>query len=175
MHGEVITFVNNFKARRPTFFNRVNVLDVGSADINGTNRQFFTNFKYTGVDIFQTKNVDIVCPIHEFPAKYPNLQNYDVVISTEMLEHDNHWQESMKAMHQLVKKGGLLLITCATNPRRVHGSVDVSPKSSPATNDYYHNVGFIEFSAVVNLLPFIWKLVEINSKVGDLRFVGIKG
>jgi hypothetical protein len=42
------------------------VLDVGSLDINGNNRYLFDNCEYTGLDIGEGPNVDIVMPIHEY-------------------------------------------------------------------------------------------------------------
>ena len=66
----------------------MSVLDVGSMDVNGTVKPIFEarGCKYTGLDIAEGKNVDIVMQLGEklpFKAKY-----FDVVVSTSCLEHD---------------------------------------------------------------------------------------
>lgn len=53
--------------------------------------------------------MDVVCSAHEFKSDEP----FDVVISTEMLEHNRHWLASLANMCKLVKSGGVLLFTCA--------------------------------------------------------------
>lgn len=132
MHQEVIDFTSYVKSKYPHFFKNVKVLDVGSLDINGNNRHLFTDCEYTGLDIIEGKNVDIVCPVHEFEGVF------DTVISTEMLEHDKHWKKSIEAMIRLSK--GIVIITAAGKNRKEHGTTEKSPEDSPATNDYYQNI-----------------------------------
>jgi len=85
MHKAVKEFIRDLSLLYPEFFTQVKVLDCGSLDINGSNRQFFKDSSYIGIDIVDGRNVDYVTRVHKFNA--PGL--YDVVISTEMLEHDN--------------------------------------------------------------------------------------
>ena len=60
------------------------VLDVGSGDINGNNRQYFGPGCYTGCDLAPGPNVDVVSPCHELPFEPAT---FDVIISSECLEH----------------------------------------------------------------------------------------
>jgi hypothetical protein len=90
MHPEQCFFVDVVKTAFPEYFVGTRVLDIGSLDINGNNRQFFTNCDYTGIDIGAGKNVDVVARGHEYIADEP----FDVVISTECFEHDEFWRES---------------------------------------------------------------------------------
>jgi hypothetical protein len=85
-HQAQIDYINSVKDNHPKFFKNKSVLDVGSMDINGNNTIHFTDCDYLGLDIGEGKNVDIVCPIHKFVSLY----KFDVVISTEMLEHDKY-------------------------------------------------------------------------------------
>lgn len=170
MHKEQVQYCNWVKHKFPQLFRHRSVLDVGSLDINGNNRGLFTCCNYTGVDIVAGKNVDIVCYIHE----YKNKTKYNVVISTEMLEHDIHWEKSIIKMYDLLLPDGLLLITCATTGRKEHGTINHQPKASPGTTNYYHNISLNEFLSVVGFLDFKKSEAIINPKSNDLYFYGVK-
>src|SRR3989339_1861899 len=118
MHKRVKSFILGIKAMHPEFFRYVKVLDCGSLDINGSNREFFEDSVYTGIDIADGRNVDQVTRVHKFSA--PGL--YDVIISTEMLEHDNCLSQSLHHMFNLLKPGGLMIITAAGFGREEHGT-----------------------------------------------------
>jgi len=137
-HQEQINFCKSVKEFMPDFFKGVSVLDIGSLDINGNNRYLFENYDYTGIDIGEGKNVDIVCKGHEF--KPNNGHQFDVVISTECFEHDKFYEETILNACRLLKSGGLLMFSCATIGRPEHGTTRTSPKDSPFTTDYYKNL-----------------------------------
>ena len=143
-HQEQINFCKSVKEFMPDFFKGVSVLDIGSLDINGNNRYLFDNYDYTGIDIGEGKNVDIVCKGHEF--KPNGGHQFDVVISTECFEHDKYWRETVRnVIDNLLKSGGLFIFTCATTGRPEHGTKRTSPSDSPFTSkaedceDYYMN------------------------------------
>ncbi len=148
MHTEQIEYCQKIANQYPEHFKNKTVLDVGSQDINGNNRYLFTDCTYLGLDIGPGKNVDIVKPVHIFyndeALKCKNTDNYvfgvDTIISTEMLEHDQYWQKSLKAMYKLLKPGGLLLVTAAGVNRAEHGTTRTTPEASPHTTDYYRNI-----------------------------------
>lgn len=173
MHTQQIEFIQSTLAKYPQYKNNVRILDVGSADINGNNRQFFImdTCTYTGIDIHEYDNVDIISKAHEFKSRY----RYDVVISGEMLEHDQYWKLSLQNMTKLTKKGGILIITCASTGRPEHGTNRTSPQDSPATTDYYYNISVEEFNQT--LQPSIhfsdWDTIY-NPHSCDLYFYGIK-
>ena len=146
------SFPENFKGK--------SVLDVGSMDINGNNRYLFDDCEYTGLDIGEGRNVDIVTPVHEFTGEY------DTVISTEMLEHDMHWPESIESMLSLA--GEFLIFTCAGPGRAEHGTTRTSPADSPFTNDYYMNLSVEDVSSVIDTSLFSDFLLD--SRGGDLYF-----
>lgn len=170
MHKQVKDFCTRIKRLYPEAF-RGDTLDVGSLDINGNNRYLFDG-TYTGLDIGQGANVDIVMPVHEYQAITD--RQYDCVISTEMLEHDRHWYESIRAMYHLVKPGGLLLITCATTGRPEHGTKATSEADSPFTTDYYRNIDWEDLRKAIDGLPFFDSSVQIYNDPADLHFYGIK-
>lgn len=61
-HDTQMWFFQNIKAFFPRFFDNVSVLEIGSLNINGTVREFFTNCNFTGIDIGPGPCVDIVIP-----------------------------------------------------------------------------------------------------------------
>lgn len=139
-HAEQRRFCTSVKEKFPERFKNASVLDVGSLDINGNNRYLFEDCRVTGIDIGPGRNVDVVTPCHLFVPAEP----FDIVLSTECLEHDPHWVESLQAMVRFTKPGGLLVITCATTGRPEHGTSRTDSFSSPLTSekwgDYYRNV-----------------------------------
>lgn len=155
------------KSKLPQFFTGKDVLDVGSMDVNGNNQYLFENCTYTWLDIWAGKNVDVVCPIKDYnPHK-----KYDVIISSEMLEHDKDYKASMERMYNLLKDWGLLLVTCAGKGRAEHGTVRTSPRSSPYTNDYYMN---IELTDVPYERDRDFTERSVSYYRTDLQFYGIK-
>lgn len=143
MHKEVKDFIQRMKEHHPVMFSEMKrVFEAGSLDINGTPRPYFKGAKYIGLDWRKGPGVDIVSLMHEYQGHKDG--SFDLVISTEMLEHDPHWIESVRNMCRLVRKGGSLLITCAGPGRHEH-DVETSPEKL-----YYENVG------VVSLVDAIW-------------------
>lgn len=87
----------------------LDILDVGSFDINGSYKSLFFNEKwnYTGIDIVVGPNVDIISKSeYEFGVK----KQYDVVISGNCLEHVEAPWLLIKEIEKTVKKGGLICL-----------------------------------------------------------------
>jgi hypothetical protein len=178
-HREQQDFIALCKIRFPEYFVERNVVDFGSLDINGSNRQFFNLCNYTGVDIGPGKGVDIVCKADQFSVV--ESQRPDVVISTEMLEHDPEWPYSLFNMYQVLKSGGMMLITCASPGRAEHGTKRTSPQDSPLTvahsdrwANYYKNIRLEDFMKQMRPGMFTHYQIGIEGKHFDLQFIGIK-
>lgn len=169
MHKNVKLFCELIKKHFPNYFTGVNVLDCGCLDINGNNRYLFESSNYIGIDIVDGPNVDFVTKVHQFHVDTP----FDVVISTEMLEHDIHFGMSVKNMYRLTRSGGLMMFTAAGIGREEHGTHAKNPQDSPLTHDYYQNVTAL---MIIEALPlesqFSW--FEISYLGTDIRFAGIK-
>lgn len=165
-------FCNKIKGQYPHLFAGRNILDVGSMDINGNNRQFFDNIEsYVGLDLGPGNNVDLVCPIHEFhPGKM-----YDVVISTECFEHDVHWKASIRRMYDLLCDGGMMILTIAGKHRPEHGTTATSPQDSPFTTEYYRNITFEDIVSLFQLEDeFSICELSYDGISRDIRFFGLK-
>lgn len=171
MHQSVTDFIQSVKDRFPQHFEGCSVLEVGSRYINGTVRTFFRRCDYLGLDLAYGPLVDEVCHVADY-AQVGGAQ-VDTVISSEALEHDSRWSDSLKAMAELACSGGLLVITCAGPGRPEHGTHRSDPSSSPATNDYYRNVDEDMFWSALRKTDFSdWRLRVAD---GDLTFWGVKG
>lgn len=182
-------FCRQVRRRFPEHFRRKVVVDVGSMDINGNNRYLFTRCEYIGIDVMFGLNVDVVGAAHvvmpavtesvrrKIEAHYRNYnffegETIDTMISTEALEHDRHLPLTLQSMYQHLKRGGLLLITCAGEGRAEHGTVGHRPQDSPGTVDYYCNVTMPRFAEI--LPAHLFKTYHLEHNGTDLQFYGIK-
>jgi ubiquinone/menaquinone biosynthesis C-methylase UbiE len=90
------------------------VLDIGSMDINGSLKDMFNECEYTGIDIAEGKNVDVVVQPFSFP--FPD-ETFDIVVSANCLEHVPEPGLWAKEVKRVLKKGGQLAITA---PHKIH-------------------------------------------------------
>jgi SAM-dependent methyltransferase len=158
------------KEEYPDYFTGKRVLEVGSLNVNGTVRDFFTDCFYHGIDLAEGVGVDEVIHVTDLPDGL----EFDVVISTEALEHDNQWAKSLKKMYDLTRDGGLLIVSCAGPQRPEHGTTRTDTYSSPFTTDYYRNISMEDFQ---DALPMdMWADAELSyaRKGEDLYFRGLK-
>lgn len=177
-HREQQQFVAAVKADFPDLFTGGRIVEIGSLDINGTVRKLFdVPDEYIGLDIAPGKGVDLVCEGQNYDA--PDA-SFDVAISAECFEHNPYWKETFDNMVRLVRKGGLVVFTCATTGRPEHGTTRSDVNSSPLTVakgwNYYRNLteeDFTEewdFDALFSSYDF-----STNNYSHDLYFWGIKG
>ncbi|MBL8752085.1 MAG: class I SAM-dependent methyltransferase [Planctomycetes bacterium] len=66
--------------------------------------------EYVGVDLLPGPGVDVVCPAERLVEQFGPAA-FDVVLSTEMLEHVADWRAVVSAMKRVCKPGGFLLLT----------------------------------------------------------------
>lgn len=181
MHDQQRAFCAEVKRLYPEHFSGCDVLDVGSGDINGNNRYLFEGCFYTGVDVCAGPNVDIVAPIHEAGIATTSI---DTIISTEMLEHDPNFKDSVAAMFRILRPGGLMLLTAGGVGRPVHGTRTSNPEASlgtigglPEFQDYYKNVTVSMLTEVLSQTFFAdYNIRAIRGPTvsNDIYFYGIK-
>ena len=143
MHFEQTQYVKEALAKYFAGINKdiseIKVLEIGSKDINGNNRQFLdSKVQYRGLDLSEGKNVDIVSHFVDYFKKTEC--DYDLIISTEALEHDKRWFETLQVLAQNNNSEWTAIITAAGMDRKEHGTTRSLPKDSPDTNDYYGNI-----------------------------------
>ena len=179
MHGEAHSFMLYVKSLFPDFFNKKNVLDVGSGDINGNNRVLFTDSTYTGNDVSYGPNVTIISKTSALPF---SSSTFDTIVSTECFEHDPEYALSMKKIYDMLKPGGLFAFTCASDGRNEHGTRRTTPNDSLATrenvevwSDYYLNLNLSHLKTVFDLdNEFVQYGCYQNKSPCDLYFWAIK-
>jgi SAM-dependent methyltransferase len=89
------------------------VIEVGSYEVNGSLRtliELWKPVKYVGVDIKKGPGVDIVCNAENLVEKFGK-ESFDVVVSTELLEHVRDWRKVVSGIKNICKPGGIILIT----------------------------------------------------------------
>jgi SAM-dependent methyltransferase len=89
------------------------VLEVGAYNVNGTLRGYCLSLdpkEYIGVDLSEGNCVDRVVNAEALVQEFGK-NSFDVVISTEMLEHVVEWKPVITNMKQVVKPGGVIVIT----------------------------------------------------------------
>lgn len=166
MHDEVRAFVSRMKSLYPAAFAEAkNVVEFGSYNVNGTPRDYFPLARYVGVDWRPGPCVNVVSLAHEYKGKD---ESFDMAVSTEMFEHDPHWEKSVARMLKLVKRGGSVLITCAGPERHAH-DVKTSPDGSYKNPTMRGLLGVIYSAATFKVA-----IAEDDAKAHDLRFFGFR-
>ena len=180
-HYEQQQFCTKIRDSFPQYFSKKKVLDIGSLDINGNNRFLLDQCNYIGLDVGEGSNVDIVKVAHLYDA--PDEQ-FDLIISTEVFEHDMYYEESVKNIIRMLKPGGAFLFTCASTGRPEHGTIksdggEAAPlllQISKDWSDYYKNLTSQDFKVIPGFNEaFPDGIFEYNPNPGDLYFFGIKG
>ena len=179
-HPDQWLWCDKIKEEHPSYFKNKRVLDIGALDVNGNNRYLFDDCEYVGLDVVPGPNVDVVSIAHMYRPSKP----FDVVLSTNALEHDLYWRQTLDAMLTFLRPGGLLFFSVASTWSE-HGTKRTTPDQSgtsqmgPEWENYFRN--FCEMDLYKNL---DWNQLD---KYGistfnaggsdfqmDLRFWGIK-
>lgn len=108
MHESVLNLFERIDSK--TFAGKT-ILEVGSYDVNGSVRPIIERCEpklYVGVDQTPGPRVDIAMKCELLPRV---LQKFDIIVSTEMLEHVEDWRTCLLAMLQVLQPGGALIIT----------------------------------------------------------------
>jgi len=86
----------------------VDVVDVGSLDVNGTYKDLFPDCQYTGVDVTSGPNVDLLMP-NEFEIPLYN-STVDLVICGSCLEHCRNPHRLVEEIFRVLRPGGWALL-----------------------------------------------------------------
>lgn len=97
----------------------LSALEVGALDVNGSPRSLFTG-PYVGIDFRDGPGVDRIVDGHNLVETFGPAA-FDVVVCTEMLEHDVAFWVSMREMGEVLRPGGHLLVTTRGNGFKPHG------------------------------------------------------
>ncbi|MGA9997080.1 MAG: methyltransferase domain-containing protein [Pyrinomonadaceae bacterium] len=145
------------------------VVEIGSRNVNGSVRPLFEQIaqNYYGIDLAPGPDVDEVADAVDWrPA-----ERVDCIVCCEVLEHAPDVEGVVRMISESLEKKGVLLMTCATDPRPPHSAYD---GGVVRIGEYYQNVApeiFHDFCSAHDL-----KILhqEIHLKRGDLYVVAEK-
>jgi SAM-dependent methyltransferase len=140
MHQEAYEFVR-------ASLSRLKVADLGGRDVNGSCRDLFPGWEYVAVDERPGPGVDVVADATTWDGEG---KRFDVVVSTETLEHCRDWWGIVTNAFDLLKPGGLFVVTAAGPGREPHGC-DGGPK---AAGEWYLNVESLELRDALETTGF---------------------
>jgi SAM-dependent methyltransferase len=99
------------------------IIEIGSYNVNGSLRPIIESWgpaEYLGVDIERGPGVDIICNAEELFRIFDK-NSFDILISTELLEHVRNWRKVISNIKNISKPSGTILITTRSEGFPYHG------------------------------------------------------
>lgn len=144
-------------------------LDVGGRYVNGTARDCWPNMQWTVLDIAGDPDNHLDRVIEADARTWLPDQPYNLVLSTELLEHVHDWRLCLNTMVNAMARNGFLVLTCAGLGRRPHG---MHGAEDLASGEHYRNINPVYLHAHLTFLNL--KAIEIDVKGTDVRAVAWK-
>ena len=141
------------------------VLEIGSLNVNGGARDLCGDaLSYTGIDKVAGPGVDVVTDIRD----YDLTPRYDLVICTEVLEHDRDPTAILWCAARCLKPDGYLILTCASKGRKPHSAYGAE---HPEPGEYYENVSHAALQDMLTTED--WEIIDLSyiANPGDVRCV----
>lgn len=167
MHNAAMEFIytsfHNWKDDRTN----LNILEIGSLDINGSVRPIFKPFQdnYVGIDMQEGPGVDIVVNA----AKFINFEAYDIILCAEVFEHTPHWKQIIQNSYNNLVEGGIFIATMAGEGRYPHSAIDENPIRDW---EHYSNIGWWELKQTLTNVGF--KNIDVSVLGQDTRCWAVK-
>lgn len=155
--------------------NALKVLEVGSYDVNGSIRKFFSKAHYCGLDLVNGPGVDIV-----YDGEQLNFDesSFDIAISCEVFEHNPYWKITLEEMYRVVKPSGYIVITAASKGRQEHGTKRTNPLSSPGSLEnnwsYYKNIFKSDILEQTQSWDIDFSWIKYNPISNDIYYIAKK-
>jgi len=115
MHTAARLYVAQFATAEP-----LDVIELGSLNINGGVRDLFPSANYVGVDVVRGPGVDVVGDA----ATWKPTSKADIVICCEVFEHTRLWPKILTNIAAILKPGGRAILTMAGPGRAPHSAKD---------------------------------------------------
>ena len=103
----------------------LNILEIGSLDINGSVRPIFAerNSMYLGIDPQIGPGVDFVTDASTFSTG----PLFNVIVCAEVFEHTPVWRDIVDRSYENLLEGGIFIATMAGEGRAPHSAIDENP------------------------------------------------
>ena len=133
------------------------------------------------MDVGEGPNVDVIQVAHLYDS--PDEQ-FDLIVSTEVFEHDMFYDKSLQNIIRMLKPLGAFIFTCASTGRPEHGTrksdgsfaAPLLINISEEWSDYYKNLTESDIRDIKGFNEaFPDGFFKYASDPGDLYFFGIKG
>lgn len=167
MHSAAMEFIftsfHDWKGDRTD----LNILEIGSLDINGSVRPLFKPFQasYVGIDMQEGPGVDVVVDA----AKFIHFESYDVIVCAEVFEHTPDWPQIIYNSYNNLRPGGIFIATMAGEGRYPHSAIDENPIRDW---EHYSNIGWWELQQILKRNGF--KDVKVSVLDQDTRCWAVK-
>lgn len=148
---------------------KVDVLDIGGRNINGSVRPLYPFGTYTVLDIMAGPGVDIVADASTWTTD----ARYDVVVCAEVFEHTADWRGIVETAFEVLRPGGRFIASAAGPGRAPHSAVDGAWRLLPG--EYYGNVEPGELKDALSAAGFVDVEVDQQFRPCDVRAVAVKG
>ena len=146
---------------------RLSVLEIGSRNVNGSLRDLFEGWNFTGIDSCPGDGVDIVADGGTWDG---DGRQFDIVLCAEVLEHAQNWREIVDNAYRLLKFGGMFIGTAASTGRPAH-KCSGEPMPNPP-DEHYENINQEELKAALSSAKFHGITIDIQAE--DIRWIGEK-
>lgn len=165
MHATAYNDAEKFVKKYLDTNTKYKIADMGSYDVNGCLRPIFDqpNWDYTGFDIADGPNVDIVINDEVWPSEH--FGQYDVVVSTQVLEHVRRPWLFVDNMAKFCKCGGFVYI-CTPHTIGYH------PYPIDCWRVYPSGLVAIMEDAQLDIIEVY--MGDIINGIGDTTGIGIK-
>lgn len=158
MHDAVRGYVAQFATGA-----EIEIVDIGGRNLNGHVRDLFPNARFTTVDIFQARDVDVVADATTWrPGR-----TWDMVICCEVFEHVEKWRLIVDTCFEVVKPGGSVVMTCAGIGRKEHSGIHATGLQP---GEFYANVDAGDLAEA--MLSAGFNVVECRQNGLDLQACG---
>lgn len=110
MHLSSLQHVERLVTTYLTDKTNLNVVDIGSYDVNGSYKPFFQKpgWRYTGVDLADGPNVDVVLAS---PYRLPlESHSADLIVSGQAFEHIEYFWLTWLEIARVLKPGGIVFL-----------------------------------------------------------------
>lgn len=156
MHAQARDFIAASRSR-------LSILEIGSRNVNGSVRDLYPGWNYTGIDTSPGDGVDIVADggTWDGDGRY-----FDVILCAEVLEHASNWQQIIDNAYRLLRVGGIFVGTAAGLGRPAH-KCSGEPMPTPP-DEYYQNIDSEKLKAALAAAKFKGITVDISAE--DIRW-----